>query len=130
MPGALVRPGGLCRADASTHQHARHRCVCGAGAYKIPTANDVPVDLRVTLLRNAPNARAVHSSKAVGEPPFHLGASVHFAIKDAVYAARCAAGLHGFFALDTPCTPERIRMACAGPLCADASGHHRPALSC
>lgn len=54
--------------------------------------NDVPVDFRVTLLRNAPNARAVHSSKAVGEPPFHLGASVLFAIKDAVYACRAQSG--------------------------------------
>ena len=64
-----------------------------AGAYKIPTVNDVPVDFRVTLLRNAPNARAVHSSKAVGEPPFHLGASVMFAIKDAVYACRAQSGV-------------------------------------
>jgi len=39
--------------------------------------------------------RAVHSSKAVGEPPFHLGASVFFALKDAVYAARRDAGVWG-----------------------------------
>ncbi len=26
--------------------------------------------------------------QAVGEPPFHLGASVFFALKEAVYAAR------------------------------------------
>lgn len=65
-----------------------------AGAYKIPTVNDVPVDFRVSLLQNAPNARAVHSSKAVGEPPFHLGASVLFAIKDAVYACRSQSGVH------------------------------------
>jgi xanthine dehydrogenase/oxidase len=64
-----------------------------AGAYKIPTVNDVPVDFRVTLLRNAPNVRAVHSSKAVGEPPFHLGASVLFAIKDAIYACRAQSGV-------------------------------------
>lgn len=42
---------------------------------QIPTANDIPVDFRVTLLRNAPCDRTpmVHSSKAVGEPPFFLG---------------------------------------------------------
>jgi len=56
----------------------------GPGAYKIPTANDVPIDFRVTLLQNTPEPRAVHSSKAVGEPPFHLGAAVFFALKDAV----------------------------------------------
>eukprot|EP00892_Ulva_mutabilis_P007836 jgi/Ulvmu1/5424/UM022_0219.1 len=102
----------------------------GPGAYKIPTANDIPLDLRVTLLDDAPNRRAVHSSKAVGEPPLHLGASVHFALKDAIYSCRKEAGLTGFFALDTPSTPERLRMACGGPLCVDPSGNTRPALSC
>jgi len=45
---------------------------------QIPTANDIPVDFRVTLLRNAPCDRTpqVHSSKAVGEPPFFLGACI------------------------------------------------------
>ena len=54
-----------------------------AGTYKIPTANDIPLDLRVTLLRDAPCKRTpqAHSSKAVGEPPFFLGASVFFALK-------------------------------------------------
>lgn len=33
--------------------------------------------------------------QAVGEPPFHLGAAVFFALKDAVYAARANAGLTG-----------------------------------
>ena len=42
---------------------------------QIPTANDIPIDFRVALLRNAPCERTpmVHSSKAVGEPPFFLG---------------------------------------------------------
>ena len=64
------------------------------GTYKIPTANDIPVDFRVTLLHNAPNHRTpqVHSSKAVGEPPFFLGTSVFFALKEACYAARSDAG--------------------------------------
>ena len=54
-----------------------------AGTYKIPTANDIPLDLRVTLLADAPCRRTpqAHSSKAVGEPPFFLGASVFFALK-------------------------------------------------
>ena len=54
-----------------------------AGTYKIPTANDIPVDMRVTLLKDAPNPRTplAHSSKAVGEPPLFLGAAVFFALK-------------------------------------------------
>lgn len=35
----------------------------GPGTYKIPTSNDIPIDFRVSLLTDAPNARAVHSSK-------------------------------------------------------------------
>jgi xanthine dehydrogenase/oxidase len=61
----------------------------GPGAYKIPGFNDVPIEFNVSLLRESPNDKAIHSSKAVGEPPFFLGASVFWAIKEAVAAARC-----------------------------------------
>lgn len=79
------------------------------------SVNDIPVDLRVTLLRNSPCSRTplVHSSKAVGEPPFFLGSCVFFALKEACYAARADAGLTGWFRLDPPSTPEKLRMACA-----------------
>ncbi|KAF3772975.1 Xanthine dehydrogenase 1 [Nymphaea thermarum] len=60
-----------------------------------------------------PNKKAIHSSKAVGEPPFFLASSVFFAIKDAIAAARLEAGYTDWFPLDNPATPERIRMACA-----------------
>lgn len=92
----------------------------GPGTYKVPTANDIPLDFRVSLLRNAPCARTpeVHSSKAVGEPPFYLGASVFWALKEAVYAAREDAGVQGHFKLDLPATPERLRMACMDEIAA------------
>eukprot|EP00475_Leptophrys_vorax_P021366 TRINITY_DN29075_c0_g2_i1.p1 TRINITY_DN29075_c0_g2~~TRINITY_DN29075_c0_g2_i1.p1 ORF type:complete len:1060 (-),score=278.85 TRINITY_DN29075_c0_g2_i1:127-3024(-) len=85
----------------------------GPGAYKIPSFNDVPLDFRISLLPNAPNSRAVHSSRAVGEPPLFLASSVYFAIRDAVHSTRSDNGRSGFFALDSPATCERIRMACA-----------------
>jgi len=50
--------------------------------------------------------------QAIGEPPLFLSASVFFAAKEAIAAARADAGLHGNFRLDSPATPERIRMAC------------------
>jgi xanthine dehydrogenase/oxidase len=105
----------------------------GPGNYKIPTANDIPTDFRVTLLRNAPCARTplVHSSKAVGEPPFFLGTSVFWALKDAVYAARSDAGVEGWFPLDLPCTPERLRMACVDDISvAFVDSSFRSKLSC
>ena len=52
----------------------------GPSTYKIPGFNDVPLDFRVELLADAPNPRAIHSSKGVGEPPLFLSASVFFGI--------------------------------------------------
>ena len=52
--------------------------------YKIPTANDIPKDFRVSLLADVPNPAAVGRSKAVGEPPLMLALSVWLAIKDAL----------------------------------------------
>lgn len=56
--------------------------------------------------------KAIHSSKAVGEPPFFLASAVFFAIKDAIVAARAEVGYNEWFPLDSPATPERIRLAC------------------
>ncbi|XP_058072218.1 xanthine dehydrogenase 1-like isoform X2 [Magnolia sinica] len=85
----------------------------GPGSYKLPTVNDIPLEFKVSLLKGVPNVKAIHSSKAVGEPPFFLASSVFFAIKDAIIAARAESGYSDWFPLDNPATPERIRMACA-----------------
>ncbi len=52
--------------------------------------------------------------QAVGEPPLLLAASVFFAIKSAVAAAREQNGITGPFRMDGPATPDRVRLACAG----------------
>eukprot|EP00736_Rhodelphis_marinus_P010348 Rmarinus@m.10031 len=93
-----VRPGSLFTRGPST--------------YKIPGFQDVPIDFRVSLLSDAHNPRAVHSTKAVGEPPLFLASSIFFAIKEAIYAARTDSGLNEYFVLDQPATSERIRMSC------------------
>uniref|UniRef100_A0A671QHA9 Xanthine dehydrogenase/oxidase n=1 Tax=Sinocyclocheilus anshuiensis TaxID=1608454 RepID=A0A671QHA9_9TELE len=84
----------------------------GPGMYKIPAFGDIPIELKVSLLRDTPNEKAIFSSKAVGEPPLFLAASVFYAIKDAITAARAESNLTGPFRLDSPATPERIRNAC------------------
>ncbi|XP_042520580.1 xanthine dehydrogenase 1-like [Macadamia integrifolia] len=89
-----------------------HLYTCGPGSYKIPSVNDIPLKFNVSLLKGVPNPKAIHSSKAVGEPPFFLASSVFFAIKDAIIAARAELGCNDWFPLDNPATPERIRMAC------------------
>jgi xanthine dehydrogenase/oxidase len=82
----------------------------GPGTYKIPAFNDVPETFNVTLLDQVDNPFAVHSSKAIGEPPFFLGAAVFYAIKDAVAAARQDNGDTSYFEMRMPATSERIRM--------------------
>lgn len=85
----------------------------GPGTYKIPAFNCVPEIFNVSLMDNSDNPFAVHSSKAIGEPPFFLGASVFYAIKDAVKSAREENNVKGYFEFRMPATSERIRMACA-----------------
>jgi xanthine dehydrogenase/oxidase len=85
--------------------------------YLIPTSADVPKDFRVTLLGDSPNPQAVHSSKAVGEPPFFLSSSVYFALKDAVRAARedaagATATKYEHVRIDAPLLAHRLRLAC------------------
>ena len=104
---------------------------CGPGTYKIPTANDIPADMRVSLLQGAGNPRAVYSSKAVGEPPFLLAMSVFFAAKEAVAAARAdGQAPEGPFVLDAPATPERLRLACGDDVAQKGTAGVRPKLSC
>jgi len=64
-----------------------------------------------SFLSNSITQLIFTAHKAVGEPPLLLAASVFFALKDAVAAARAEAGLQGLFPLDSSATVERIHMA-------------------
>ena len=76
--------------------------------YKIPTANDAPVDLRTRLYDRGNAHDTIHRSKAVGEPPLLLPFSVFFAIRDAVSAV----GGHRLDPpLQAPATSEAILRA-------------------
>lgn len=50
--------------------------------------------------------------QGLGESGIFLGCSVFFAIHDAIRAARQERGLPGPLRLNSPLTPEKIRMAC------------------
>ncbi|KAI8505448.1 hypothetical protein Bbelb_166370 [Branchiostoma belcheri] len=112
IEGAFVQGYGLFTMEEQVYSPDGVLYSRGPGMYKIPGFADIPVQLNVSLLRGAPNDKAIFSSKAVGEPPLFLASSVFFAIKDAVSSARADAGLKGTFRLDSPATAERIRMAC------------------
>lgn len=87
IEGAFVQGMGWTTVEELTWGDTQHPWVRpgqlytrGPGTYKIPAFNDVPIDFR-THLFDGENKFCVHSSKAVGEPPFFLGAAVFFAIK-------------------------------------------------
>lgn len=89
----------------------------GPSTYKIPGFADIPQDFRASLLKGVqwPNLRTIQSSKGIGEPSLFLGATVLFALRDAVKAAREELAVEEvkkeILTLDSPATPERLRLA-------------------
>ncbi|XP_078504361.1 xanthine dehydrogenase/oxidase-like [Lissotriton helveticus] len=112
IEGAFVQGLGLFTLEELRYSPDGYLYTRGPGMYKIPSVGDIATEFNVSLLRDCPNSKAIYSSKAVGEPPLFLSASVFFAIKDAIASARSDVGLTGPFRLDSPATPERIRGAC------------------
>ncbi|ETE63145.1 Xanthine dehydrogenase/oxidase, partial [Ophiophagus hannah] len=112
IEGAFVQGLGLFTMEELRYSPEGNLYTRGPGMYKIPAFGDIPSEFHVSLLRDCPNSKAIYSSKAVGEPPLFLAASVFYAIKDAILSAREESGLKGTFRLDSPATPERIRNAC------------------
>lgn len=112
VEGAFMQGYGLFTLEEMLYSPAGAVLSRGPGAYKIPGFADIPAELNVSLLRGTSNPRAVYSSKAVGEPPLFLASSVFFAIKNAIREARKEAHLEGHFALVSPASSERIRVAC------------------
>ena len=78
-----------------------------ASTYVIPTISDAPEEFRVALLKDATQARTIHGSKAVGEPPLMLAISVREALRDAV----AAFGTSHDFDLASPSTGEAVKLA-------------------
>ncbi|KAG8310134.1 hypothetical protein J6590_069746 [Homalodisca vitripennis] len=77
--------------------------------YEIPGAKDIPVDLRVYILKNGDNPLGILRSKAVGEPPICTTCSIMFAIKQALRSAREDFRLpNEWLAIDAPFTAEKI----------------------
>lgn len=76
--------------------------------YKIPTAHDIPKQWQVKLYNRKNKEQTVYNSKAVGEPPFMLAASVWCAINNAVASL---ADYKRNPELTMPATPEAVLKA-------------------
>ncbi|XP_042880077.1 xanthine dehydrogenase/oxidase-like [Penaeus japonicus] len=116
VEGAFMQGLGLYTLEELRYSPEGVLLTRGPGTYKIPGFQNIPREFNVSLLRGAPNPRAVFSSKATGEPPLLLATSVFYAIKQAVASARADQGFSPVFRLDSPATAERIRMACQDSL--------------
>jgi len=82
----------------------------GTWEYKIPCFQDVPLEFNVEFFPRSFDSGIV-SSKASGEPPLVLAASVFSALRMAVAAGREQTGKgKGHFRMNAPCTPRDIAL--------------------
>ncbi|KAF1963067.1 xanthine dehydrogenase/oxidase [Byssothecium circinans] len=119
IEGAFVQGQGLFTTEESLWQRNTGGIFTkGPGAYKIPSFRDIPQVFNVSLLKDVQweNLRTIQRSRGVGEPPLFMGSAVFFAIRDALKAARAEFGETSLLSLQSPATPERIRVSCADPI--------------
>lgn len=119
IEGAFVQGQGLFTTEESLwHRASGQLFTRGPGTYKIPGFRDIPQVFNVSLLKDVKweNLRTIQRSRGVGEPPLFMGSGVFFAIRDALKAARKQYGVEDVLQLQSPATPERIRISCADPI--------------
>ncbi|KAH8646585.1 xanthine dehydrogenase [Tricladium varicosporioides] len=115
IEGAFVQGQGLFTMEESLWTQDGLLFTRGPGTYKIPGFSDIPQEFNVSFLQDVEGAwkhlRSIQSSKGTGEPPLFLGASVLFALREALVSARRDNGVEEYLALDSPATAERLRLA-------------------
>ncbi|EPS68517.1 hypothetical protein M569_06242, partial [Genlisea aurea] len=93
----------------------------GTWNYKIPTMDTIPKQFNVEILNSGHHKKRILSSKASGEPPLLLAASVHCATRAAIAEARKQLASWGGavesedvtrFQLDVPATMPAVKKLC------------------
>lgn len=108
IEGAFVQGMGWLTAEELVWDNAGKLASNSPANYKIPTAHDLPKQWQVKLFDRKNSEQTIYNSKAVGEPPFMLAASVWCAINNAV------ASLDDYKKnpeLTMPATPEAVLKA-------------------
>ena len=115
IEGGFIMGLGLYALEEHRFCASGHLETIGAAKYHIPSVSSVPLQMNVTLLKDAGNPKALYSSKGIGEPPLLLSSAVFFAIRNAIKSARADAGLPSDFIFDSPSTVSKILLACSTP---------------
>lgn len=63
VEGAFTQGLGLFTMEEVVYLKNGELFTTGPGAYKIPSCNDIPIELNVTLMDSTPNPRAIFNSK-------------------------------------------------------------------
>ncbi|KAG8520970.1 Aldehyde oxidase [Galemys pyrenaicus] len=130
IEGAFIQGMGLYTMEELNYSPQGVLYTRGPNQYKIPAICDIPTELHISLLPPSENSNTLYSSKGLGESGVFLGCSVFFAIHDAVNAARRERGLTGPLKLNSPLTPEKIRMACEDKFTKMVCSVHKTLNSC
>lgn len=112
VEGAFIQGMGLYTIEELSYSPQGTLYSRGPNQYKIPAICDIPTEMHISFLPPSEHSNTLYSSKGLGESGVFLGCSVFFAIHDAVKAARQERGISGPWKLNSPLTPEKIRMAC------------------
>lgn len=113
IEGAFVMGLGFCTLEkVKFNSETGEKLSNGTWEYKPPSALDIPVDFRVTILPNSSNTSGVLRAKATGEPPLNLAFAVVMALRKAISAARAHRSRNEWYKIDTPLTVEKIQQLC------------------
>jgi len=109
IEGAFVQGMGWLTSEELVWDDKGRLLTHGPSTYKIPGSRDVPPELNIHILEDAPNrVPTIFRSKAVGEPPLMLALAVYLALRDAVGRLGDGKLMPN---LNAPATPEAILMA-------------------
>ena len=116
VEGCFVTGIGYLLTEKLTYDDNGSLVTNGTYTYKPPSQKDIPIDFRVSLLKDSNNPEGVIlGSKTAGEPPLILSLSVYWAVRHAIFsAAKDANGGQNvpWFNLSPPLTIDVIQQAC------------------
>lgn len=113
VEGAFVFGQGLFTTEAVKYDKSTgEKLTVGTFDYKPPLCLDIPTDLRVSLLENAPNPLGVALTKVTNEPPTCLAFVIPMALREAIASARIDAGNSDWFQMDYPLSVDKIHELC------------------